>query len=133
MHKNDLILDNMQIGNIILQLLYCIDFLHTHEQPRCLGSISLSEICWPMGIILPYLGSPLFINDRQKQGCSIENDIKEVGQIMKTLLYEGGYQDDQKEPDEDFGELIENMTKNIKQERWSLKKCITQLEQILCV
>ena len=59
-----MILDSMQIGNIILQLLYCIDYLHSHEQPRCLGPLSLSEIYWPMGIILPYLGSPLLLNDR---------------------------------------------------------------------
>lgn len=42
MNENDMILDNMQIGTIMLQLLYLIKFLHQHEQPRCLGSFTMS-------------------------------------------------------------------------------------------
>lgn len=39
MLDNDMILDSMQIATIILQLLYLINFLHSHDQPRCLGPI----------------------------------------------------------------------------------------------
>ena len=57
MLENDMILDNMQIGMMMLQLLYLLKFIHYHEQPRCLGSVDLSEIFWPMALALPYLGA----------------------------------------------------------------------------
>lgn len=56
MLSNDMILDNMQIANIALQLMYFLNYLHTHEQPRCLGYIRLQDIYWPMAIVLPYMG-----------------------------------------------------------------------------
>lgn len=42
MMENDMILDSMQIVTIFLQLLYLINFLHSHDQPRCLGPIEAS-------------------------------------------------------------------------------------------
>ena len=42
MAENDMIVDNFQIAQIILQLLYLINFLHTHEEPRALGSIRIN-------------------------------------------------------------------------------------------
>ena len=56
MMHNDMILDNMQIANIALQLMYFVNYLHVHEQPRCLGPIKLDNIYWPMAIVLPYMG-----------------------------------------------------------------------------
>ncbi len=55
MMDNDMILDNFQIGQMVLQLLYLINFLHTHEEPRSLGELKLDEIYWPLRIALPYL------------------------------------------------------------------------------
>ena len=52
-----MILDNMQIGTIMLQVLYLVKFLHHHDQPRCLGSVTTSEIYWPMATVLPFLGA----------------------------------------------------------------------------
>jgi hypothetical protein len=57
MLENDLILDNFQVAQINLQLLYLVQFLHQHEEPRCLGSIKLDEVYWPLAIVLPYLRS----------------------------------------------------------------------------
>jgi len=62
--SNDFIVDNIQIGILIyylghvgLQLLYVCQYLHTHEEPRCLGSLSFTEVFWPMTVVLPYLGA----------------------------------------------------------------------------
>ena len=41
MLDNDMILDNFQVGQIILQINYLINFLHTHEEPRSLGSLKI--------------------------------------------------------------------------------------------
>ena len=51
-----MILDNMQIANIGLQMMYFVNYLHMHEQPRCMGPINLENIFWPMCIVLPYMG-----------------------------------------------------------------------------
>lgn len=55
MALNDMILDNFQIGQIALQVLYLANFLHTHQEPRALGSLRTNEIYWPLRIVLPYL------------------------------------------------------------------------------
>ena len=39
MTLNDMIVDNFQIGQIALQVLYLANFLHTHQEPRALGSL----------------------------------------------------------------------------------------------
>lgn len=54
--ENDLVLDNLQIANIVLQLLYLCQFLHSHDEPRCLGMLDLAELYWPLAVVLPYLG-----------------------------------------------------------------------------
>lgn len=56
MIENDLVLDNLQIANIVLQLLYLCQFLHSHDEPRCLGMLDLGELYWPLAVVLPYLG-----------------------------------------------------------------------------
>ena len=50
-----MILDNFQIAQIVLQIVYLINFLHTHEEPRSLGSLKANEVYWPLKIVLPYL------------------------------------------------------------------------------
>lgn len=52
-----MILDNFQIAQMVLQILYLINFLHTHEEPRSLGSLRINEMYWPLRIVLPYLKS----------------------------------------------------------------------------
>lgn len=37
MMDNDMILDNFQIAQMVLQIMYLVNFLHTHEEPRSLG------------------------------------------------------------------------------------------------
>lgn len=69
-----MILDSMQIGTIALHLLYFVNFLHAHEQPRCLGQINLAEVFWPMAVILPYMGQ-----GDDKESMSVENDVRSVG------------------------------------------------------
>ena len=96
MLENDMILDNMQIGTMMLQLLYLLKFLHHHEQPRCLGLVSIAQIYWPMAIVLPYLGAT---NDDQ----GIEGDIKQVGELMRELL---GNEDTK---EDDFQKLLNLM------------------------
>ena len=49
------IIDDCQIGNMILQILYLIRFLHTHDEARCLGKLCIDQIYWPMCVVLPYL------------------------------------------------------------------------------
>lgn len=71
MVENDMVLDSTQIVTIILQILYLVNLLHSHEQPRCLGPIEMREIFWPMATILPYLG----VGDEEPM-YSIENDVK---------------------------------------------------------
>lgn len=39
MQENDMILDNFQIAQITLQIVYLINFLHSHQEPRSLGSL----------------------------------------------------------------------------------------------
>jgi len=39
MTLSDMIVDNFQIGQIALQILYLANFLHTHQEPRALGSL----------------------------------------------------------------------------------------------
>jgi hypothetical protein len=56
MKENEMILDNMQIANIILQIYYMVNMLHSHEQPRCFGPILLDSIYWPLATTLPFLG-----------------------------------------------------------------------------
>jgi hypothetical protein len=41
MMDNDMILDNFQVAQMVLQLIYLINFLHTHEEPRSLGEIKI--------------------------------------------------------------------------------------------
>lgn len=87
MLENDMIVDGMQIATIALQLMYFATYLHLHEQPRCLGSVTLDSIYWPMAIVLPYMGTshptnPLFSSSQQHNlngGISIQNDIKAIG------------------------------------------------------
>jgi len=42
MVENDLILDNFQIAQMVLQIIYLINFLHTHEEPRSLGLMRIN-------------------------------------------------------------------------------------------
>jgi hypothetical protein len=39
MVENDMILDNFQIAQMVLQIIYLIYYLHNHEEPRSLGSL----------------------------------------------------------------------------------------------
>lgn len=78
MVENDMILDSTQIATIILQVLYLVNLLHSHEQPRCLGPIEMRGIFWPMATILPYLG----VSDDEPM-YSIEHDVKEVGMLIR--------------------------------------------------
>lgn len=55
MMENDMILDNFQIAQMVLQIVYLINFLHTHEEPRSLGELKIDELYWPMRVVLPYL------------------------------------------------------------------------------
>lgn len=55
MMENDMILDDFQVAQMILQILYLINFLHTHEEPRSLGQLKVDEVYWPLRIALPYL------------------------------------------------------------------------------
>lgn len=55
MADNDMILDNFQVAQMVLQLLYLINFLHTHDEPRSLGEVKVDEVYWPMRVVLPYL------------------------------------------------------------------------------
>jgi len=32
-------IDELQVATVVLQLLYGISFLHTHDEPRCLGRL----------------------------------------------------------------------------------------------
>lgn len=41
----------------------------------------MREIFWPMATILPYLG----VGDEEPM-YSIENDVKQVGMVMKELI-----------------------------------------------
>lgn len=74
MLENDLIFDNMQVATIALQLLYYVNFLHSHDQPRCLGRATMDTIHWPLAVVLPFMGAQ---DDREP--ASFENDIKLVG------------------------------------------------------
>ncbi len=49
-------MDNLQIANFGLQLLYLCQYLHTNDEPRCLGLLNLEEVYYPLALILPYLG-----------------------------------------------------------------------------
>lgn len=50
-------IDELQVATLSLQLLYSINFLHTHDRPRCLGRLEEREVYFPMCFVLPYLGS----------------------------------------------------------------------------
>lgn len=115
MKANDMILDNMQVASMVLQLLYLVNFLHSHEQPRCLGSVSPAEIYWPMGLALPFLS-----NIGHEPTFTIENDVKEVGYLMQELIGD--------EKDEDLAGIIDRMVAANKYDRPSVKKCIADLE-----
>lgn len=73
-----------------------------------------------MALALPYLGL-----DSDEPIYSMENDIKQVGQLMKEMMGE--------EEDEDFNQIISQMINPNKYERPSAKKCIAQLEEMLCL
>ena len=114
MQEYDQILDSCQVGTMILQILYLIRFLHSHEEPRCLGNLYLNQIYWPMSMVLPYLS--------QDQENSVEGDIKLVGTVMKQLLGEDT---------EQFQEIVQLMLKQNKYDRVTLTKCIATFEQLL--
>lgn len=50
-----MILDDFQVAQMVLQILYLVNFLHTHEEPRSLGQLKVDEVYWPLRIALPYL------------------------------------------------------------------------------
>lgn len=68
----------MQIASISLQIFYLLNFLHSHEQPRCFGLMTAESIFWPMAAVLPYLGQ-----NGEETMHSIENDVKQVGLLMQ--------------------------------------------------
>jgi hypothetical protein len=73
-----------------------------------------------MAATLPYLGQT-----DSDATYSIENDVKQIGLLMQELLGDN--------EDEDFTPLIREITQENKHERPSLKKCISQLEELLCL
>lgn len=120
MRANDMILDSMQIAAMVLQVLYLANFLHCHEQPRCLGSITPAEVYWPMGLVLPFLTS-----EGIEPAFTIENDVREIGCLMQELLGE--------DKDEDLAGIIDRMVASNKYDRPTVKKCIADLEELLCL
>jgi hypothetical protein len=56
MLEEDMILDNMQIATIALQIAYLGNYLHSHDQPRCLGVLDKRTTFWPFAMVLPFLG-----------------------------------------------------------------------------
>lgn len=84
MQESETILDSMQVGSIILHIFYLLNFLHSHEQPRCFGPITLNSIYWPMAAVLPYFGQ----NTDDDTTHSIENDVKQLGLLMQELIGE---------------------------------------------
>lgn len=94
-----MILDNFQIAQMVLQIIYLIYFLHNHDQPRSLGSIRADEVYWPLKIALPYLKNNDEFEKRDEQnakrglfnsiGEGFEGDVRMAGQIMKFLINNG--------------------------------------------
>ena len=109
------IIDDCQVGAMVLQVLYLIRFLHSHDQPRCLGKLNIDQIYWPMCVVLPYLA--------ENQENSIEGDVRIVGQILKEMLTD--------EKSEDFDPIMKEMLNENKYNRVTLTKCITKFEEIL--
>jgi hypothetical protein len=143
MIDNDMIIDNFQIGQIVLQLLHLINFLHTHQEPRALGSVRVNEVFWPFKVVLPYLRScdeakrEDYISEKgffSSLGEGFEGDVKVAGQLLKSLLETGEENPrDAEDIDDHFGEILRQMVKESKYERITLSKCITNLEELLLI
>ena len=96
MLHNYMILDNFQIAQITLQVIYLVYFLHHHEEPRALGSIHLNELYWPLRIVLPYLkfNPEESVGKHQKEqegyfsceGEGFEGDVRLGVEMMLYLL-----------------------------------------------
>ena len=132
-----MILDNFQVAQMVLQLLYLINFLHTHEEPRSLGEVKVDEVYWPMRVVLPYLKTDERATKKEEGkghfkaiGEGFEGDVRLAGLVMKELLESGGDVEAEEE-DDHFSRVLKAMIKESKYERITLPKCIAQFEELL--
>ena len=135
MMDHDMILDNFQVAQIVLQIVYLINFLQTHPEPRALGHVRLDELYWPLRVVLPYLSEEKASPNQSGKSLDthdegFEGDVRLAGMVMKTLL-ETNSDSKAEEADDHFQDILVQMLKTSKYDRISLSKCMSTLEELL--